>query len=73
MQLLFMLMHTAEFEYKLKQLLKQLLVDRSSKWDACKKEASERMSELSEYFSGAYSGCAAQPGIKTMGSQGTNH
>ena len=51
-KLLFMLMHTAEFEHKLKELLNTLLNKREERWDSCKEDASGRMSELSEYFSG---------------------
>ena len=51
-KLLFMLLHTAEFEFKLKQLLTQMIAARADKWAECKKDASERMSELAEYFSG---------------------
>lgn len=51
-KLLFMLMHTAEFEYKLKERLNKLLDEREVRWDKCKEDAGSRMSELSEYFSG---------------------
>ena len=52
-KLLFMLMHTAEFEYKLTTLLKGLLDKRQERWDKAREEASGRMTELSEYFSGS--------------------
>jgi WASH complex subunit strumpellin len=51
-KLLFMLMHTAEFEYKLNVLLTELIDKREERWDVCRKDASGRMTELSEYFSG---------------------
>lgn len=51
-KLLVMLMHTAEFEYKLHELLKDLIDNREARWDLCRKDASGRMVELSEYFSG---------------------
>ena len=61
-QLLFMLMCTAEFEYKLKEILKKLLADRTERWDTNKKETAEQMMELSDYFTGdcspENSGCA---------------
>jgi len=50
--LMTLLMDTAQFEFLLKTTLKRLLDSKHSRWEECKKEASERMSELSDYFSG---------------------
>ncbi|KAK7873803.1 hypothetical protein R5R35_005787 [Gryllus longicercus] len=48
-----LLLNTAEFELKIKDLFKHLLMEKQKKWEACKKECVERMVELSEVFSGS--------------------
>jgi WASH complex subunit strumpellin len=50
--LLQLIMHSAQFEFYLKSLFKQLLDSKMDRWNECKKESSERMMELSSYFSG---------------------
>ena len=50
--LLALLLKTAQFEFLLKKLFEKLLAYKQKKWDFCKKDASERMSDLSKYFSG---------------------
>ncbi|XP_052274369.1 WASH complex subunit 5-like isoform X2 [Dreissena polymorpha] len=47
-----LLLNTAQFEFKLKELFKQMLADKQMKWEAYKKEGSERIQELSDVFSG---------------------
>ena len=47
-----LLLNTAEFELKIKDMYKQLLVEKQQKWNFCKKESFERISELAEVFSG---------------------
>lgn len=47
-----LLLNTAQFEFLLKEMFKKLLVEKQEKWEAYKKEGSERMTELGEVFSG---------------------
>lgn len=47
-----LLLNTAEFELKIKEMYRQLLNDKQEKWNFCKKESFERISELAEVFSG---------------------
>ncbi|CAG2161735.1 unnamed protein product [Oppiella nova] len=47
-----LLLNTAEFELKIKDMYKQLLNDKQEKWNFYKKECFERISELAEVFSG---------------------
>lgn len=46
------LLKTAQFEFLLKNLYLSLLDGKQEQWTACKDEASERMKELGDYFSG---------------------
>ncbi|XP_014669948.1 PREDICTED: WASH complex subunit strumpellin-like [Priapulus caudatus] len=48
-----LLMLTAHFELKLKEMFKQMLATKQDKWELYKKESTERMTELTEVFSGA--------------------
>jgi WASH complex subunit strumpellin len=50
-----LLMNTAQYEFVLKSKLRSLLDMQIARWDECKKDAADRLSELSEYFSGAAS------------------
>jgi WASH complex subunit strumpellin len=50
--ILHFLMLTAQFEYSLKTQFQAILTAKQEKWDECKKESSDRMRELGEYFSG---------------------
>ena len=50
--LLDLLMKTAQFEFVLKEMFGELIAAKQDRWAASQKEASERMLELSEYFSG---------------------
>ncbi|KAK0052092.1 WASH complex subunit strumpellin [Biomphalaria pfeifferi] len=47
-----LLLNIAQFEFKLKELFKQMLVEKEKKWEQYKKEGAERMQELSEVYSG---------------------
>jgi len=47
-----LLLHAAQFEFQLKSLFKRLLDSKQQRWDICKRESSERMMELSQYYSG---------------------
>ena len=51
-ELLRLMMHTAQFEFVLKEKLKQLLDSKQRVWDECKTETKERLLELSQYYSG---------------------
>jgi WASH complex subunit strumpellin len=46
------LLNTAQFEFLLKEMFKKLMDEKEEKWEAYKKEGSERMTELGEVFSG---------------------
>uniref|UniRef100_A0A3B3T2B3 WASH complex subunit 5 n=1 Tax=Paramormyrops kingsleyae TaxID=1676925 RepID=A0A3B3T2B3_9TELE len=47
-----LLLDTAQFEFILKEMFKQMLAEKQVKWESYKKEGSERMTELAEVFSG---------------------
>ncbi|XP_041358411.1 WASH complex subunit 5-like [Gigantopelta aegis] len=47
-----LLLSTSQFEFMLKELFKQMLSEKQSKWEAYKKEGQERMQELADVFSG---------------------
>ncbi|XP_051015581.1 WASH complex subunit 5 [Acomys russatus] len=47
-----LLLDTAQFEFILKEMFKQMLSEKQSKWEYYKKEGSERMTELADVFSG---------------------
>lgn len=47
-----LLLNIGQFEFTLKEMFKQMLVDKQQKWEEHKKEGSERMAELGEVFSG---------------------
>lgn len=47
-----LLINTAQFEWTLKDVFGRLLAGKEARWEECKKEASERMKELAEYFAG---------------------
>lgn len=47
-----LLLNIAQFEFKLKELFKQMLAEKEIKWEQYKKEGAERMQELSEVYSG---------------------
>uniref|UniRef100_A0A8C9SLQ9 WASH complex subunit 5 n=1 Tax=Scleropages formosus TaxID=113540 RepID=A0A8C9SLQ9_SCLFO len=47
-----LLLDTAQFEFILKEMFKQMLSEKQIKWENYKKEGSERMTELAEVFSG---------------------
>ena len=51
-ELMRLMMHTAQFEYVLKEQLKALLDGKQAVWDECKMETKERLLELSQYYSG---------------------
>ena len=50
--LLKLLLNTAQFDFKIKQMFQRLLANQGSRWSRCRDESSGRMRELSEYFSG---------------------
>ncbi|XP_075729610.1 WASH complex subunit strump [Rhipicephalus microplus] len=47
-----LLLHTAQFELKLKELFQHLLSVKQDKWNSMKKESMEHLKELSEVYSG---------------------
>lgn len=47
-----LLLHTAQFELKIKELFQHLLSAKQEKWNGHKKESTERLTELSEVYSG---------------------
>uniref|UniRef100_A0A5F8HFV4 WASH complex subunit 5 n=1 Tax=Monodelphis domestica TaxID=13616 RepID=A0A5F8HFV4_MONDO len=47
-----LLLDTAQFEFILKEMFKQMLSEKQAKWEHHKKEGSERMMELADVFSG---------------------
>ncbi|ERE62949.1 WASH complex subunit strumpellin [Cricetulus griseus] len=47
-----LLLDTAQFEFILKEMFKQMLSEKQSKWEHHKQEGSERMAELADVFSG---------------------
>uniref|UniRef100_A0A3B5K3X2 WASH complex subunit 5 n=1 Tax=Takifugu rubripes TaxID=31033 RepID=A0A3B5K3X2_TAKRU len=47
-----LLLDTAQFEFTLKEMFKQMLSEKQIKWENYKMEGSERMTELAEVFSG---------------------
>ncbi|XP_077866142.1 WASH complex subunit 5-like [Saccoglossus kowalevskii] len=53
-QVLFtLLLNTGQFELQLKEMFRHMLDNKKDKWEAYKKEGSERMAELSEVYSGS--------------------
>ncbi|KAE8748690.1 hypothetical protein FOCC_FOCC004493 [Frankliniella occidentalis] len=52
LQVFELLLNTAQFELKFKELFKKLLSEKSNRWNSDKREAVERMQELAEVFSG---------------------
>jgi WASH complex subunit strumpellin len=49
-----LLLNTSELEYVLKNILQQLLDEKDAAWTTGKSQAADRMSEMSEYFTGSY-------------------
>lgn len=47
-----LLLDSAQFEFVLKEMFKQMLSEKQVKWESYQKEGSERMTELAEVFSG---------------------
>ncbi|XP_053393928.1 WASH complex subunit 5-like isoform X2 [Mercenaria mercenaria] len=47
-----LLLNTAQFEFRLKEMFKQMLEEKKNKWEVYKKEGTERIQELSDVFSG---------------------
>uniref|UniRef100_A0A4W4E8D1 WASH complex subunit 5 n=1 Tax=Electrophorus electricus TaxID=8005 RepID=A0A4W4E8D1_ELEEL len=47
-----LLLDTAQFEFILKEMFKQMLTEKQLKWESYRNEGSERMMELAEVFSG---------------------
>lgn len=47
-----LLLQTSQLEWKLKSLFEKLLATKEERWQRCMKETSDRMIELSEYFTG---------------------
>lgn len=52
LQVFELLLNTAQFELKFKELFRKLLSEKSDRWNNDKREAVERMQELAEVFSG---------------------
>jgi len=51
-KILGLLLNTAQYEFILKTLFNKLLQSKQSRWETLRKECSDRMIELGEYFSG---------------------
>jgi len=51
-KILVLLLNTAQFEFTLRNLFNGLLKAKQIKWEGLKKECSERMNDMSKYFSG---------------------
>lgn len=47
-----LMMYTAQFEWKLKTIMRRILDTKQTRWEECKREGIERMKELAQYFSG---------------------
>ncbi|GLV32181.1 Strumpellin [Carabus blaptoides fortunei] len=52
LELFELLLNTAQFELKVKEMFKHLLAEKDNNWENYKKEGSDRMNELAEVFSG---------------------
>ncbi|XP_067134229.1 WASH complex subunit 5 [Centruroides vittatus] len=52
LQVFQLLLYTAQFELKIKEMFKQLLTEKHEKWMNYQKEGMERMTELTDVFSG---------------------
>lgn len=50
--LVYLMNHTAQFEFQLKTIVNRLIEEKQNRWDQAKQECVGRMQELSEYFSG---------------------
>ncbi|KAH8091480.1 hypothetical protein JL720_5786 [Aureococcus anophagefferens] len=50
--LMTLLLKASQLEYKLKQMFQSLLDSKPAKWAFCKQQVIDRMTELSEYFTG---------------------
>ncbi|XP_077991105.1 WASH complex subunit 5-like [Glandiceps talaboti] len=48
-----LLLNTSQLELNLKEMFRHMLVNKQNKWEAYKKEGSERLQELSEVYSGS--------------------
>ncbi|XP_022693191.1 WASH complex subunit 5-like isoform X2 [Varroa jacobsoni] len=53
LQLFKLLLVTAEFEHKFREIYRELLRQKNAKWEFFKKESNERLQELSEVYSGS--------------------
>ncbi|KAG7393747.1 hypothetical protein PHYPSEUDO_004510 [Phytophthora pseudosyringae] len=51
-KLITLLLKVSQLEWRLKKMFEALLATKEDRWQRCMKETSERMEELSEYFSG---------------------
>ena len=51
-ELMRLMLHTAQFEWHLKERLRLLLDGKQAVWDDCKRETKERLLELSSFYSG---------------------
>ena len=51
-KLLMLILRSSQFEYQVKTIFQGLLDTKVASWETCKKQASDRMNELSDYFSG---------------------
>jgi hypothetical protein len=49
-QILLLLLNTAQFEFVLKNAFQQILDAKQTKWEECKKESAERITELGPLF-----------------------
>lgn len=46
-----LLLNIGQLEFKVREIIKDVLTEKEKQWDKCRKEAHERLSELSEMFS----------------------
>ncbi|OQR94163.1 strumpellin [Achlya hypogyna] len=51
-RLITLLLQASQLEWKLKQIFSSLLASKEDRWQRCMKETSDRLQELSEYFTG---------------------
>ncbi|KAH9083252.1 hypothetical protein LEN26_021034 [Aphanomyces euteiches] len=51
-RLVTLLLQASQLEWKLKQMFELLLASKEERWQHCMKETSDRLSELSDYFTG---------------------
>eukprot|EP01127_Copromyxa_protea_P005596 TRINITY_DN15495_c0_g1_i1.p1 TRINITY_DN15495_c0_g1~~TRINITY_DN15495_c0_g1_i1.p1 ORF type:complete len:1198 (-),score=295.31 TRINITY_DN15495_c0_g1_i1:60-3617(-) len=66
-QILLLLLKTAQFEFKLKNCIQEILDTRKEKWEEDRKESSERVKELKEVFAGEKALSRVKPNERLKG------